>query len=192
MNVSDAVANRRTARSFCEKPIPKEDILKMIDLARRSPSAGNLQSLKYAIVDSREEREAVFPYIKYAGYTPEWNPEFSESPAAFIVVLNDTAIRVNNAFTQCDSGLAMMAIFLVAEEMGYGSCILGAIDREKIAEILGIHSQYEILYLVGLGISKQKNSSFDDSDSVKYVMDQNGNFQVPKRKLEDIIVNSGE
>lgn len=189
MNISDVLAKRRTARSFLDDPIPEEDILKMIDLARLSPSAGNMQSLKYAVVNFKEEREAIFPYVKYAGYIPEWNPEFEESPVAFIAVLNDTSIRANNAFTQCDSGISMMAISLVAEEIGYSSCILGAIDREKIAEILGIHSQYEILYLVGLGISKQKNSSFDDSDSVKYVMDQNGNFQVPKRKLEDVIID---
>lgn len=161
----------------------------MIDLARLSPSAGNLQSLKYAIVDSKEEREAMFPYIKYAGYIPEWNPEFSESPTAFIVVMNDTAIRANNAFTQCDSGIAMMAISLVAEEMEYGSCILGAIEREKIAEILGIEAEYEILYLVALGVSKQENTQFDDSETVKYVMDSDKNFQVPKRKLEDVIID---
>ena len=192
LNVLDAVAKRRTVRRFRQDPIDRESIVKMIDVARVSPSAGNMQSLKYAVVASKEEREAIFPYIKYAGYIPEWNPELSESPVAFIAVLNDTSIRANNAFTQCDSGISMMAISMIAEEMGYSSCILGAIEREKIAEILGIKSQYEILYLVGLGISMQENSQFDDSGSVKYVMDQNGNFQVPKRKLEDLIVNRGK
>ena len=31
--------------------------------------------------------------IKYAGYLPEWDPEFDECPPVFIAVLNDRAIK---------------------------------------------------------------------------------------------------
>lgn len=189
MNIYDAVKSRRTVRRFKQDAVDREAIIKMIDAARVSPSAGNMQSLKYTIIDSSEERKAVFPYIKYAGYITDWNPEFDETPVAFIAVLNDVNIRKTNVMTECDSGIAMMAISLVAVEMGFDSCILGAIDRKKISEILGINPEYEILYLIGLGKSNQENTQFDDSDSVKYLMDEFKNFQVPKRKIEDVIVN---
>ena len=188
MNVYDAIKSRRTVRSFRQEPIDRESIIKMIDAARVSPSAGNIQSLKYVIIDLLDERKAIFPYIKYAGYIADWNPEFAESPAAFIAVLNDTKIRKTNSSTECDCGIAMMSISLVAAEMGLGSCILGAIDKESIAKVLNLNSEYEIMYLIGLGISNQKNTQFDDSDSVKYVMDVSNNFKVPKRKIDDIIV----
>lgn len=189
MKVCDVVKARRTVRRFKQECIDREAIVKMIDAARVSPSAGNIQSLKYAIIDSLEERKAIFPYVKFAGYITDWNPEFKESPAAFIAVLNDTKIRMTNALAECDAGIAMMTISLVAAEMGYGSCILGAIDRERISEILGINTEYEIMYLIGLGTAIQKNTQFDCSDSVKYIMDEYENFQVPKRKIEDVIVN---
>lgn len=187
MNVFDAVKSRRTVRSFKNESVSREDIVKMIDSARISPSAGNIQSLKYEIIDSPEERKVIFPYVKYAGYIAHWNPKFEETPAAFIAVLNDTDIRKTNSFTECDAGIAMMAISLVAVEMGYDSCILGAIDRKKLAKILGIN--HDILYLIGIGKSNQKNTMYDDSDNVKYEMDEGHNFKVPKRKLEDIIVS---
>ena len=188
MNVYDTVKSRRTVRRFKQEPIDRESIIKMIDAARVSPSAGNIQSLKYAIIDSLDERKAMFPYIKYAGYIADWNPEFTESPVAFIAVLNDTNIRKTNSSTECDCGIAMMSISLVAAEMGLGSCILGAIDKDSIAKVLNLDSKYEILYLIGLGISNQENTQFDDSDSVKYAMDLSNNFNVPKRKIDDIIV----
>ena len=188
MNVYDVVKSRRTARRFKQEPIDREDIIKMIDAARVSPSAGNIQSLKYAIIDSLDERKAIFPYIKYAGYIADWNPEFTESPVAFIAVLNDTNIRDTNLSTECDCGIAMMSISLVAAEMGIGSCILGSIDKDSITKVLDLNPKYEIMYLIGLGISNQENTQFNDSDNVKYIMDLSNNFKVPKRKIEDIIV----
>lgn len=192
MNISDAVLNRRTTRIFKQEAIDKDCIKRMIDFARMSPSAGNIQSLKYLIIDSLHEREAIFPHVKYASYIDGWSPLFSESPVAFIAVLNDKAIRPNNSLTQCDCGIAMMTISLVAIEMGLDSCILGAIDRNEIANILGISSEYEVLYLVGLGVSNQSNIQVDDSESVKYTMDEFYNFTVPKRKLEDVLLEKNK
>ena len=83
----------------------------------------------------------------------------------------------------------MMAISLAAVEMKIDSCILGSIDREKIAETIKLTSNYEILYLIGLGISNQLNSQFDSNDSVKYTMDASLNFHVPKRSIKTIIIN---
>ncbi|MBE7015403.1 MAG: nitroreductase family protein [Ruminococcaceae bacterium] len=192
MNVYDSIKSRRTVRRFKQESIDREYITKMIDAARVSPSAGNMQSLKYAIIDSFDERKAIFPHVKYAGYINDWNPEFDETPPCFIAVLNDTNIRRTNSYTECDAGIAMMAISLVCVEMGLDSCILGAIDKEEITRVLEIKPEYEILYLVGVGKSDQSNAQIDNSDSVKYVMDELKNFTVPKRRIEDIIVYRNE
>lgn len=189
MNVYEAIKNRRTVRIFNQESIDRDCIIKMIDSARLSPSAGNVQSLKYAIIDSLEDRKAIFSYIKYAAYIDDWNPTFSESPASFIAVLNDTTIRKTNALSECDCGIAMMSISLMAVEMGFDSCILGSIDRHNISKVLNIRPEYDIMYLIGIGKSKQKNKQYDADDSIKYVMDTYHNFKVPKRKLESIIVD---
>ncbi len=192
MNVLDALKRRRTVRKFKQEALDRKCIVKMIDMARLSPSAGNMQSLKYCIVDLKEERNAIFKHTKYAGYIPNWNPEFSESPVAYIVVLNDKTIRTTDSLIQCDCGLAMMAISLAAFEMGIDSCILGAINRKEIAQILNIDSKYEILYIIGLGKSSQTNVQVDDNFNVKYVLDEKGNFTVPKRNLENVILAERE
>jgi nitroreductase len=65
----------------------------MIDCARVAPYGANLQPLKFKIVTDEGVRRKMFEHIKYAGYIPEWNPTFEESPTAFIVVVNDTEIK---------------------------------------------------------------------------------------------------
>ena len=188
MDVYTAIAKRRSARCFKNEPVAEEKLVKMVDLARLSPSGANLQSLKYIIVTDEAVRRELYPLIAYAGYIPEWNPEFEETPTAFIAVLNDTKIRPTNEATQCDSGIAMMSICLLAQAEGIDSCMLGAIKREEIRQVLSVDEGCDLLYMIGLGVSATENSCYDSSDEIKYQMDEAKNFRVPKRKLEDVLV----
>lgn len=188
MDICTALKNRRSVRSFKNEPIEREKLVKMIDLARLSPSGANLQSLKYMIITEEDVRRELFPFIAYAGYTPEWNPEFCQTPTAFIAVFNDTTIRPTAEMAQCDCGIAMMSITLAAYEMGIDSCLLGAIKREEIVKVLGTGEDYNLMYMIGLGISNQDNSFFESKDEVKYIMNEEKNFLVPKRPLEDVLL----
>ena len=189
MDIFTALRGRRSARIYKQLAVEEEKLVEMIDLARLSPSGANLQSLKYIIITEESVREKLFPLITYAGYISEWNPTFDETPTAFIAVLNDTKIRPTNDATQCDSGIAMMSICLAAYEMGYDSCMLGAIKRKEIADLLEINADYDLMYMIGIGVSEVENSSYDSSEEIKYKMDAENNFKVPKRKLEDILVD---
>lgn len=187
MKVCDAIRERRSARSFINEGVVLEVLSSLVDGARRAPSAANLQSLKYAIVADDGLCRELFPALKFAGYTPEWNPTLDERPRGLIVVLNDMAIRPS-AKSECDAGIAMMSISLEAHELGLGSCIFGSINREMIREVLEIGAELDILYVIGLGYYKTENAAYDSSQTVKYHRDEMGNFIVPKRPLDDIIV----
>jgi nitroreductase len=58
VSVSDAVANRRSWRSFLPHPVGEEVVRKLIEKALRSPSGGNLQPWRIIAV-AGEEREAL-------------------------------------------------------------------------------------------------------------------------------------
>jgi len=89
----DVVKRSRSYRRFYEdKKIDREELEYLIDCARLTPSAQNLQPLKYIIVTDKE-KDKVFPYCKWAAYLKEWNgPEEGERPSAYIVVLSDGSI----------------------------------------------------------------------------------------------------
>ena len=43
MNVSEAIASRRSVRAFLAKPVPEDTLREVLELAARAPSGGNLQ-----------------------------------------------------------------------------------------------------------------------------------------------------
>jgi nitroreductase len=57
MNVTDAVATRKTIRAFRSDPVPRETLEQILQLALRAPSGGNLQPWRvYALLDrARDE-----------------------------------------------------------------------------------------------------------------------------------------
>ena len=187
MTVYEAVKNRRTVRKFKQDEVKKEDILKLIDSARLAPYGANLQPLKFSVIVSEDLRRQMFPLIKYAGYLPDWDPTFEQSPPVFIAILNDTTIKPTEK-SECDSGAAVMSKSLVAEELGLGTCWLGSVDRLKIKEMLNLPEHLDITYLLGVGYPDQKGTAVEMGDSIKYYHDKDENLYVPKRSIKEILV----
>lgn len=187
MNVYEATKSRRTIRKFKQDSLNTDDVMQIIDCARLAPYGANLQPLKFAVVTSEITRKQLYPLIKYAGYLSDWNPSFDECPPVFIAILNDTSLKPTDK-TECDSGAAVMSMCLAAQELGIGSCWLGAIDRSNIKKVLGLDEKFDVVYMLGLGYPAQTGEVFDMKDDVKYYFDENGNVHVPKRTMDEVIV----
>ncbi len=189
MKFHEIVKRNRSYRRFDEsKEIPQLTLLKLVDNARLIPSGSNLQPLKYYIVEYAE-RNLVFPYLKWAGYFPEWDgPVEGERPSAYIVILSDKTISPN---VKWDHGIAAQTILLGAASKEMGGCIIGNIDREELAAKLKISDDYTIELVIALGypVEKVVIKEIDNGDDVKYYRDSEGTHYVPKRKLADIIIN---
>ena len=187
MDIYKLLEGRRTVRRFKNKPVSEELLVKFVDMARRAPSAANLQSLKYKIITDEALRREMFPYIKYAGYIPEWESSFETTPTSFIVLLNDTEIRPTEK-SEVDAGISLMSLTLTAEAEGLASCIIGSVNRTQVKKLLAIPETLDILYLIGIGHPAQMNALAESDEKVKYKLNDDGNFAVPKRLLDEIIV----
>ncbi len=180
--------NRSVRRFYEEYYISLETIEDLIDLARLSPSAANLQPLKYIISNTPERNEEIFLHLSWAGYLKDWpGPEKGERPSAYIIILGDTEITTNFS---CDHGIAAQSILLGARELGLGGCIIGAINRKGLAKALNIPKRYEILLVIALGKPKEEVviEEIAPGESIKYWRDEKGVHHVPKRRLRDIIL----
>ncbi len=185
MEIFDIIKRRRTIRIFDKKPIEKEKIDIMLEGARLAPSGANIQPIKYIAVTNEEYCDKLFPLTKWAGYTaPEGAPTEETSPTAYIIVLVDENLRKDGDNDAC---YASENIVLLAESMGIGSCILGSVERVKVKELFNISDNLRIHTIIALGYPKQKSFYFDFEDSIKYFVDENNDFHVPKRKIEDIV-----
>ena len=148
------VKNRSYRRFYQEVPIERETLKELVDLARLSASAANRQPLKYILAGEPERNELIFPCLRWAGYLKDWRgPAEGERPSAYIIVLGDTTISPSFL---CDHGVAAQSILLGATEKGLGGCILAAVQRTKLRQVLKIPAQYEILLVLALGKPKEK------------------------------------
>lgn len=56
MKLNDAVLSRRSIRAFLPDPVPREKILKIIEIARWAPSWGNIQPWEIIVADGKKTK----------------------------------------------------------------------------------------------------------------------------------------
>ena len=178
----------RSFRRFQQAPAPSMDDLKsLIDIARLTPSAGNRQPLKFILVQDKQALPEVFSTLRWAGYLQDWTgPALSEQPTAYIVILSDPEKSKNPGI---DIGLAAQSIVLGAQELGFGACLLAAIDRSRLREVLDIPKHLEIELVVALGTPGEEVmlTTVGSDGDIRYWRDDKGVHYVPKRSRDDLI-----
>ena len=186
----DLVKETRSVRRFLnERKIQEDTLVNLINLARLTPSGANKQPLKYMTVNTQEVCDKVFATLAWAGYIKDWDgPVKEEQPVSYILMLRDSNIQKPLSF---DDGIAAQTILLGARELGIGGCFIGNIKRTELRDILQIPEQYEISLVIALGYPKEeiKLHEIEDGQSIEYFRDNNQIHHVPKRKLEDIILD---
>ncbi len=186
--LKDMVVASRTFRRFHqEEKIRRSTLRELVDLARLSPSGGNMQQLKYYISCETKLNSLIFPCLAWAAYLKDWpGPVDGERPSAYIIMLCDTAIAQDPG---CDHGIAAQSIMLGAAEMGLGGCILGSVSRPRLQKLLKLPSRFSILLVLALGKPREKVflEKVKGGD-IKYWRDKHGGHHVPKRSLNEIII----
>jgi len=179
--------NRSYRRFFQNEKINREQLLEWIDLARLSASGRNSQSLKYVVSSDDLFNAQIFEHLAWAGYLKSWaGPVEGERPAAYIIMLHDKSIAQNYF---CDDGIAMQSMLLGATEAGFGGCMVYSLNRNKLRELLNLNDQFDIIGVLALGKPKETVVIDDMIDGdIKYWRDENQVHHVPKRPLDEIIL----
>jgi len=183
------VTKNRSYRRFVQGyAIARETLEKLVNLARLSASAANKQPLKYILSYEPPKNAAIFETLAWAAYLRDWKgPADGERPAAYIIVLNDTG--VGSAYCHVDLGIACQSMLLGAVDMGLGGCILASVNRDRLRKELDIPEQFEVLAVVALGKPAEKVVVERAEGDIKYWRDPDGVHHVPKRPLEEIIID---
>lgn len=187
--IEDLVLKNRSYRRFHEDvSIERSTLVKLVDLARLSGTAGNKQPLKFCLSCDRETNERIFPHLAWAGYLTDWpGPSPGERPAGYIVILGDTSISEGFG---CDHGIASQSILLGAVERGLGGCMIGAIHHENLRKALEIPEDLNILLVLALGKPKEEVVMDEIQEgNVRYWRDEKAVHHVPKRPLKEIIIH---
>jgi nitroreductase len=130
---------RRSIRKYKDTPIPKEDVIKILEAARIAPSAGHRQPWHFIVVENKET-------IKKLAKS-EWA---AEAPV-MIVGLADQLTSPSWCLT--DLGIALEHIVLAATDLGLGTCWMGQTGREElIKDLLDIPDNFRVVAVIPLGV----------------------------------------
>ncbi|MBN2558310.1 MAG: nitroreductase family protein [Clostridia bacterium] len=189
MDCIESILSRRSIRKFRRKEVPADLLRKLVKYASMAASAMNRQPMKYVIVSSDEKAGEVFKLTRWAGYLKgKGSPSWDERPESFILVFNDRELAKEGY--ELDAGAAIQNILLGANSLGLATCWLGAIDRPAICAIAGTDDRYELIAAVAVGYPNQKSVPEPSEGDIKYYLDEENVLHVPKRRLDEIILNT--
>jgi nitroreductase len=180
MDVFDAMKGRQSIRKFRKDPVPREQILRMVEAATWAPSAGNTQNVRFLVVEdpallSRMKGivDEILARVTGKEIPPgkiNYHNLFAAAPAAVCVVgrpyesATDRQMREKDPERhrvrryQVNAGLQSVAsaitqFLLAAYSLGYGTCWMTGplVAKPELESALSLRPPEELLAVVALG-----------------------------------------
>jgi len=190
--IADLIKKNRSYRRFYQdRVLDIGTLIDLVDLARLSASAANLQPLRYILSVDSQKNIDIFSCLAWAAYLKDWNgPIEGERPSGYIIILSDS--EKANDYVGYDCGIASQSILLGAREKGLAGCMIASIKRQKLRSLLNIDDRFKILLVIAIGEPKEEVviESVNSDNNIRYWRDSGGVHHVPKRNLKDIIIDS--
>ena len=183
--------NRSFRRFYQDHVLELETLIDLVDLARLSASAANLQPLRYILSVDSQKTSQIFSCLGWAGYLKDWNgPKEGERPSGYIIILSDS--EKANDYVGYDCGIASQSILLGAREKGLAGCMIASIKRQQLRSLINIDLRFKIPLVIAIGKPKEEIviEAVGSDNAIRYWRDTKGVHHVPKRKLKDIIIGS--
>ena len=144
MEVTEAIRVRRSVRSFSDREIPEEVLMKILEAGRVSPSASNMQPWHFIVVKDAARREALSKG-RYAKF-------LSDCPVVIVGCGNKVA---SSKWYRVDLSIALEDMVLEATSEGVGTCWIGSFDGDSVKEVLKIPDDFEVVAMIAVGYPKE-------------------------------------
>ncbi len=189
----DLVKQARSHRGFRQdRKVTRQELEHLVECARFTPVARNDQVLKYYLAEKPETVAAIQPLTKWAGALAELHlPRKGAEPVAYIVICLDGSLAENPAPYQRDVGIVAQTMLLAAAEMGLNGCMIGSFAAGELREKLGLPEAIkpQLLLALGEGTDRIVMTDVGEDGSTTYYRDAEDTHYVPKRTLEQLILN---
>ena len=144
METWDAIRARRNVRSYSDEPIEPEQLDRILEAARRTPSSRNWQPWDFVVVTDRERLIELSTVWVGAGHVAG-----SAATIALIAPVLDEPRE--KGLAQYDLGQATMSIMIAAADLEIGSGHSAVGDQDLARRLLGLPQDRVCAFLVALG-----------------------------------------
>ena len=163
MDFSALQMARESCRAYQDKPVSRDTLTHLIDVAHYSPSGCNAQPWRFIIVDEDEARAKLVAALDDEGLT---GCPWGDRVPAFILICEDEAHLMpgvgerygSQHFAQMDIGMAAMALCYEATAMGLGACMIGTMNQKKLHQAFGIPEERTVRLIITVGYPKKEGA----------------------------------
>jgi len=153
MNLDKAVEERHCARRFKTRKPDWRKILKALESATKSPTAGNIPTVKFILVDDKEKIQ-----------------ELAQAATQDFIAMTHYVIVVCSDPKQCErsyekraekyckqqAGAAIETLFLKITDLSLSTCWVGAFSDTTVKRILKIPENVEVEAIMPIGYEMTK------------------------------------
>ena len=141
MNAVEALRNRRSIRTYADRPVERAVIEEIVDCARLAPTAMNDQPWEFVVVTDRTALESIPPMLGHAAYIGK---------AAFAVLVLGRATD----YMVEDCSAATENLLLAAWAHGIGSCWVAGTKQAygpAVVKAFGGPEDHQLIAIVSFG-----------------------------------------
>jgi nitroreductase len=145
MDVFEAIHSRRSVRSYQDRPVEEDKLLRVLEAGRLSPSARNAQNRKFVVVRDAKTRSALERASGQAFV--------GQAPVVIAVVSTDPKRMMHCGVPAApvDCAIAIDHMTLAATAEGLGSCWVGHFDQDACRKALHVPAEAQIIEMLTLG-----------------------------------------
>ena len=166
METWDAIRSRRNVRTYADRSIPAEDLDRILEAGRRSPSSSNQQPWDFVLCTDRAQLADLSRVWRGAGHV-------ATSAATIALVAPRSEDPPTRESIQYDLGQATVSMMLAAADLGVGSGHAAVTDQKLARRLLGFPEDRFCAWLIALGYPADR--------PLKPIMRPN------RRPLEDVV-----
>ncbi|NLE75296.1 MAG: nitroreductase [Chloroflexi bacterium] len=146
----ETVRQRHSMRRFAPRPVEDEKLLRILEAARLAPSWRNGQCWRFLVV---REPELIARLAKEQPLGYQINRWLSQAPLVLVACGDpaESGRREDQDFYLVDVAIAMEHAVLAATAEGLGTCWIGAMNEERVRQILEIPANIRVVALTPMG-----------------------------------------
>lgn len=142
---------RKSTRWFLKQDVPKDEIIKAMELVTLSPTSCNRQPYRYVVTNNPEKARNI---ANISGGTVGWA---NNVPAIAILIGQQRAYTgtLNRHSIYVDASLTVMPFILALETLGLSTCIINWVDTARrvneIKKILKLENDEKVITTIAIG-----------------------------------------
>ena len=154
MDLFEAIATRYSVRGYRPDPIDDETLARVLEAARRAPTAANRQAFRVVVIHTKGREDEL---LRVYG-----RPWFVQAPLvlAMVAVPGEAWRRMDDKpYDEVDATIAMDHLVLAATALGLGTCWIAAFDPAAARQVLGLPDDVEPLAFTPLGLPDKPSAA---------------------------------